>query len=191
MNLNECVENNTLFQCHNCAYRAKRRYSLIRHLRTVHKPIYVSKKCNYTTDMAESFRSHNEAEHNNGLISYMCEKCSYIAYSKTKLRQHVTMHDSHNIVLKCSQCDFETKEMECLDKHRMCHRNKVGKLYKCEVCSYQVKKKSNIDRHILTHLSGKQLSSMLHSCQECRYKTKRKDSLAIHIQKQHRVGHEK
>ncbi|KAJ8957818.1 hypothetical protein NQ318_001814 [Aromia moschata] len=164
MTLEECAKKNMLFQCNECSYRSKRKYALAQHVRRMHKD---------PKDPCKTERDRRPKQEKSG--------DRRITGTSRKAKSGPS-----RIILKCSECPFETKSFSSLDQHSVVHKTtRAKKLYKCAVCGYQVKKKSGISRHVLTHSSFGELlkSEGLHRCDKCEYRTKRKDSLVQHMRR--------
>ena len=76
-------------------------------------------------------------------------------------------------VYKCDQCDFESKKIGALTKHKWKHV--TTKRYKCEQCEYRTNHTFHLKRHQLQHSDIKGFK-----CTECDYVTMKSNELKTH-----------
>ena len=74
--------------------------------------------------------------------------------------------------MKCSACDFQSKNPETLTKHI---ENRHTKIFLCKYCTYKAKNKYHVWRHELTHSDVAD-----YKCDKCDFKTKTPHSLKAH-----------
>ena len=112
-----------------------------------------------------------------GIKSYPCPNCDYVAREPSKLKRHLTVHSSEK-PFACSLCTFRTKRAEDLAKHRSSHTGE--KPYHCHLCGYEAREKYLLNRHLVIHNPQKDFL-----CDHCDYKTYSKKFLKHHVTQVH------
>ena len=80
-------------KCDQCNYQGNQRWSLRRHIRSVHEGIiYSCDQCQYKATTKYYLKSHKESIHDG--IKFGCDQCQYKASAKQSLRLHKrSIHD--------------------------------------------------------------------------------------------------
>ncbi|XP_060535560.1 histone-lysine N-methyltransferase MECOM-like [Cylas formicarius] len=88
-------------------------------------------------------------------------------------------------VVKCHECDYESKSIQQLNEHvKKVHESVKGRrLYECDHCDYKSLWKRNVTRHSTTH--NKFNDTALYKCATCGYGSIYKGNLVTHIHTVH------
>ena len=153
--------NNALF-CDKCSLQFDKKIVYDIHLSFVHK----------ISDKVET----EEKE-----IENMKEDAVSVFQSDTaKPNQNLVSIEERNKSLKCSMCEYTSKNKEYLNQHiKSVHEEK--KPHKCSICDYFTSHEGNLKKHIESIHKGEKP----HKCSICNYSFSKKRTMNIHIKSVH------
>ena len=76
---------------------------------------------------------------------YNCDKCDFVATSKTLWMVHRSEHDDVT-VYSCTECRYKTSFRKNFERHEWCHIEDGP--YRCSICSYSSSGENAVRRHI-------------------------------------------
>jgi KRAB domain-containing zinc finger protein len=90
---------------------------------------------------------------------YNCYKCKFNTYTKSRIENHIKLHNSNGKVFECDICGFLVSTSHHLKRHMNIHEK--SKNYNCGKCSYSNKNLNLIKKHFTeSHFD-------LFSCESC------------------------
>ena len=144
---NENMEISEL-NCNTCAYAAKEKWQLKRHIDSKHVGIkYSCDKCDFQAESNSSVKRHVETKHNQR--KYSCDRCAFVGATKGNLKQHVE-HKHGVIRYSCGQCAYVVKSKYGLKQHQQNkHKDQNSKCrsFKCDVCDYTATRRRQLEMH--------------------------------------------
>nr|CAI5866645.1 unnamed protein product [Callosobruchus analis] len=211
---------NKIHRCPECHYETVKKHNMNAHmsvhLKTGHKPIhphcYNDLIFSFSVEKSITFRKQrqviNEAVDSE---SFSCYICSYSAFSKHHLIDHMIVHDSekygpdysesddchanmsHETVSPgvCSHCDASFRDKRALDDHVLKkHPNFISsitsKIHRCPECHYATVRKYNMNAHVIIFKEQRQVmngavDSTSFRCYICNYTAFSKNHLIEHM----------
>ncbi|KAI6236316.1 hypothetical protein M3Y95_00144400 [Aphelenchoides besseyi] len=118
----------------------------------------------------------NEADELDGESDHdelTCKYCPYEARSVARMKKHVSVAHSRNVVYICNICKYECKWNRLFYEHMREHF--PGPPFKCDSCTYVVDRMHVLLSHRLTHTNEKP-----YKCPECEFQTRTKSNLIVH-----------
>ena len=152
------------FQCDQCDYAAKTKPSLQRHTDVIHKKIIMQFSC---TKCAKLYKHNKDlVRHirtNHDKIGLKCDKCPYVAHSKSRLNEHNRKHENERpTVIKpekikhpCEKCGEEFRTKMKLALHVGAAHFSPDEKYPCHLCGLEANSKRVLKNHIIDHMKKK------------------------------------
>ena len=169
------------YTCSKCSYVTKYKSLIILHIRVKH---FIPAHHTFT-------RSHLKGKNKN-LISTLnytqshqtllrCSYCSFETDDGTKMVEHSNNHtDVNSKVYQCRECWYSTNDPNCYRGHMGIHSN--WRPHKCMSCSFSCKRRYSLRRHQKTvHASGRKLLQ----CPLCSYVNVNEHLITSHYKTQH------
>jgi len=101
---------------------------------------------------------------------FKCAKCEYKTKTIDKLEKHRKVHER---IKKCDECEFRTTRGRTLVAHKRTH---IGdRPFECDQCDYKAKTNYHIISHKLIHTDERHFE-----CDLCDYKSRGKSALVLH-----------
>jgi len=127
------------FQCPECDKSFKRKDSLQRHIRIVHRLF------TFKVGLVNTFKD--------GENQFKCKSCAKVFQGpngENNFVKHLTERCKSNERFKCDICHKDFSRSATLDQHREATHNDANResTYSCTSCSFLTKYKSSLDRHI-------------------------------------------
>lgn len=136
---------------------------------------YICVRCEFTTHSLLLFTKHQNRKHalQAPKIRVNCKNSSKTISSKYE-----------NSKFKCNQCDFKTRNVSSLKKHKNFHVfPDECEIFVCKECSFKTPIERGLRRHVRRHVEKD--SDVWFLCEDCSYKTKHKDYLERHVKGSH------
>ena len=106
-----------------------------------------------------------------------------------EVKSHVQKLHRLGDVLKCAQCNYETKEKGTLSKHvYRVHKGKKLLKYSCSHCSYKTDNKHNFVIHRRAKHDDSMIKLDLFHCKLCPYETIYRQNLKVHLNEFHELA---
>ena len=113
--------------------------------------------------------------------SFKCEKCNYICYKASRLKQHFASVHEDKKPFKCEYCDYNCFQKTNMKRHvDAVHRGK--RPFKCELCDYSCTKKGGMNRQVAKVHQGMKCIII---CKLCNFSCSTKHHLNQHIASVH------
>lgn len=84
-----------------------------------------------------------------------CTECQFQSKSKNALSDHMKTHKSRDATLKCGYCDFTTNDRNAHVEH--CSGHTGIKYYSCNLCPFKANRSYSVRRHLKKHGTGNKL----------------------------------
>jgi hypothetical protein len=197
------------FCCSHCKYKAKTENHLKHHVNYEHAALEVAhwfccKECQFKSKSYFHLQRHKITHLSAEAVQwYSCDKCEYKTKQNYNLNQHkISKHSSNNelnescsyktkligdvINFKCNYCSFESKVLECLERHTQSIHACIG-CFQCDICDFKTNYRKTFKCHKKkVHLdSGHDEGANWFYCFYCEYKTRRKIHLKEHTSLKH------
>ncbi|RXG61069.1 Zinc finger protein, partial [Armadillidium vulgare] len=128
-------KNVKLFRCSSCDFEANHKRDLIRHN---------LKYCSETSDLNSTKDCANHLK-STKYFSLSLSEVILLIYNKRKLLDENTSIPSPTEPIKCSECNFEAEDQNCLDLHSQIH----SEVHKCPECSYKSTDTETFKDHLI------------------------------------------
>jgi len=137
-------------------------------------------KCSYScstmTQLKYHFLVHQKA-------SLRCPLCpDFVAHQMQSLKRHQRQVHGSIEVLKCKECDYETKRKDNLSRHIKTKHSSGGVEFVCETCGIKCKSLTSLKKHKKSHTEGP------FTCKFCHRQFKFQNTLTTHVNTNHRQG---
>lgn len=100
---------------------------------------------NNQTTHSTSFKTSNKTR------TFKCGDCPYAAKIKTRLKQHLLIHENLLGVFKCDSCSYTTNLRPYLKSHALVYKRiEETEIFKCDQCSFVTNRKFCLKRQGLT-----------------------------------------
>lgn len=80
-----------------------------------------------------------------------CGDCNFKTSSRQILKLHAKHKHPSSTVVKCSLCEYSTKDVQCTKQHKKPHQKKSEHDHECPLCSYSVAQYKNLAEHLNIH----------------------------------------
>ena len=164
------------YTCKLCSSKFSKRVSLQRHINEMHKGEDTTRNvpCKYCGKLIRSVSGNMELHifnvHSDRQFM-RCSLCEFLTKNPKYLDRHRKLHGQNP--LKCDQCDYITKVSNRLIQHKE-KRHRKREMLICSVCSYKTQFKKHMNRHDDTH------GDKTFICDKCDFKTKTLQALKTH-----------
>lgn len=122
---------------------------------------------------------HLHFVHNIDVKRYPCEKCKALFVTEKAHKEHLTKFHAEN-ALRCTECDYETSRMACLQTHRNAYHKK--KMYHCDQCNFGTSWPASLLIHKNSAHSGKR-----YECKYCPMTFTQSYSVTRHVKTAHKI----
>ena len=124
-------------RCEQCPFVTVWKTALNRHIKTVHNKIrdHVCGFCGNSFAYKTTLQDHEAAIHTK-VRKHVCKQCGFAAAQKSNIRTHMKAahgfgYDESEQILHCDKCDYFTKGVKNLRRHK-------GSIHKVEALAYGV-----------------------------------------------------
>ena len=180
----------TLHPCSHCAYKAKQKSDLQRHIESVHEAqIFPCTHCKYKATRKDHLQKHVKTVHQGQ--AFQCNQCKYKAKQRSDLQRHIrSVHEGQTY--SCTHCTYKATRKDHLQKHIKSVHEGVAFQYK-----FKPKQKLFIQRHTKSvheaptfpyFENGEKINKaqkQTFPCSQCDYKAKQKSDLQRHVNSVH------
>lgn len=169
----------SIHECDLCVYASKHSQKLARHLRTVHRDVVqdIQSAQNINANQGDAFIGNGLAEslqvEKNSRLS-ICKLCSFNAFNKTVLMEHIRSEHPDMTIYECDQCDYSHYIRDRYNRH---HRYHSMNQIQCKMCDFQTIYRWNLDRHMRHHTDS---ISLGFRCKQCNFTASTKQSITAH-----------
>lgn len=138
------------YVCDTCNRIFTRKYSLKRHIKTMHNHGSLPFKCdscNAAFSRRDMLDSHKGRVHSNNPLPFKCDSCQKTFSSISTLNRHTkSLHsDTDTMVVGCDVCGKTFRRNDCLIRHKRVHSG--NKPFECEICHKKFAYKQNRNIH--------------------------------------------
>lgn len=142
-------------------------------------------KCTHKSQILENLKSHFFIKHTQGGDTpFKCQMCPFATKWQGSFDYHLKKHGVlQQPLLKCDQCDFQTRQIVTLQNHAAKRHVEVWN-FDCGHCGF----KTNWKQHLKMHIINKHMSdqdTVWFKCEYCSFKTKWSSSLYTHRNSKH------
>ncbi|XP_055711525.1 zinc finger protein 62-like [Phlebotomus papatasi] len=161
--------------CIFCPFKTVKRYSLLRHVKVVHKGLkeFHCSQCDRSFTTAVSLRNH--MMRHEGIKNHVCTVCGVKKVTRASLQNHMIIHAKDKRIWSCELCPFKFNRRENLNQHvkRIHHGIKN---HHCTLCNKSFGHPSGLKYHLMVHTGERP-----HACSKCNKRFIRLDRLKMHM----------
>lgn len=168
-------------KCDKCDYKGKAKKSLRKHQLYVHfdeneTPYRYCSVCEKKFKNSHQLNAHLKRHGPKPMPKLMlCDFYDFSSFSKIGMQGHKMIHVTLAKDLKCTECDFTTRQPQSMKRHKKTHQ----KWKHCEKCSFKSRNLNALRLHIKMHSIKEEDMNL--KCKFCDYKTYRHYNLKIHL----------
>ncbi|XP_067637510.1 zinc finger protein 501-like [Eurosta solidaginis] len=167
-----------LFPCKMCSRKFAKQYILDYHIKSRHTNTknYICETCTKGFKTSQLLKQHEKAVHLNTYDS-VCDICGKCFKTAQNLATHLeSLHETHRPGVQCKICSKRLKNIRCLNKHMVSHRDQEsGQEFNCPHCDRVKSTRHALASHISYHHSAK-----VFTCKMCGKDFKRARALREH-----------
>ena len=120
---------------------------------------------------------------------YPCLICQEKFSTRKAVKEHVKKHHGLGYVIKCSQCNHESKTKSALSNHvNSVHKDKGIFKYKCSLCLFKTNSKQSFSTHSKAVHKDTSIKQDTFDCKLCPYETFYSSSLKYHLDSSHELA---
>ncbi|KAJ3644414.1 hypothetical protein Zmor_022147 [Zophobas morio] len=147
------------YKCDQCPFKTKTKYYVNKHK---DQHLQICKICFKKFKSKEELNDHVKNLHLQ--MSFLCEKCAFLAGSATELQKHEEKKHSRlessyerGTGFRCRICTYQAKDQTELNSHKM--KLHVEKRFQCQHCPYRSYLKQALHTHIIAkHTNPSEIS---------------------------------